>query len=349
MINKTTININELKNISEKILENCGVSKKDSRIVSDSIIYAHQAGQHAHGVTRIPIYVKKIKNGLMNPNAKMPKILDTGAVVVLDAENGLGQVAGVKGMRMAVDKAKKYGIGAVGVKNSNNFGTAGFIAGLATQKEMIGIVFANSSPAMAVWKGKKPILGTNPMAFAFPGSNNMQPIIFDMATTIVARGKIRSAVKLREKISPNWALDRYGNPTDDPIEALKGSMVPIGEHKGFGLSLVVDILAGLLTGAAFGGKVKQLNNFAGFSNNGHFIIAINIKVFMETSVYEKKIVELVKRLKKSAGTAQIHIPGHRNSSGFSRNNQKVILKKYFVDEINAVAKQLKIKKYLIYE
>ncbi|RZK26725.1 MAG: Ldh family oxidoreductase [Flavobacterium sp.] len=337
------IKLSDIRTISYSALIRSGVPSDEANIIVDSIIFAHEKGKGTHGITRLPIYLKKIKNGLMSAETPMTLIKDAPVVTIADAANGFGQVAGYRAMEMCISKAKKFGIGVVGVRNSNNFGTAGFISELATRNNMIGVVFANSAPAIAPWGGKKPLFGTNPIGFAFPNREDRAVISLDMATSFAARGKIRLAAKNGEKIPFGWALDINGNPTDDPMEALKGSMIPIGEHKGYGLSLAVDLLAGLLTGAAFAGDVKPLNNDDGYSNYGHLIIAINISFFMDYNEYLEKMDIMEKRVKETGENGAVLMPGER-SWNFSKevgDTVKISLKQ--LEEIKGLIADLDLK------
>ena len=155
------VKIKDLKQCSKEVLEAVGVPINDAEIIVNSIIYAHTRGKHTHGIGRMPIYIRKIKENLLNPLTPMHLIIENKAIAVYDAENGFGQVAAIHAMNSAIEKAFLYGVGIVGVRNSNNFGAAGFIGEQASNRDMIGIVLANSGPALAPPGGKKAILGTN--------------------------------------------------------------------------------------------------------------------------------------------------------------------------------------------
>ena len=338
------VKINSIQNISYQILSKIGVPNDDAEIIVDSIVYAHQRGKGTHGVGRLPIYVRKVKEGLMTSVTKLCVIKDNFAVSLYDAQHGFGQIAAYRGMEIAIEKARQYGVGAVGIRHSNNFGTAGFFVDFAAKNNMIGFIFANSSPAIAPIGGKTAIFGTNPMGIGFPGGNNQPAVILDMATSHAARGKIRLAAKNGESIPEGWALDSDGNPTTDPIEALKGSMMPVGGHKGFGLSLIVDVIAGLLTGSAFGGDVKPLNHKDGLSDYGHLMIAINIRSFLDYKEYLDKMDYLSKRVKECGEEGNIYLPGEHSFSLF--NSDIVNISDKQVDEINSLANSLGIKEQI---
>lgn len=319
------------------ILCNSGVPVSDAEIIADSIDYAHRSGNGTHGVVRLPIYLNKIKKGLMKADTPITIIKDKRVITVIDANHGFGQVAGIKGMHISIEKAQEYGLGLVNVRHSNNFGTAGFIAQTAVKKGMIGIVMANSAPAIAPTGGNKPIFGTNPIAFSFPAPEGHHPIVLDMATSAAARGKIRLAARNGEKIPLGWALDINGQPTDDPNEALKGSMIPIGGHKGYGLSMVIDLLAGLLSGAGFGGGVNPLNIQEDYSNNGHMLIALDISCFMEIDEYYEKVTHLIHNTINCGDPGKVFIPGDPALYPASQVSDSMFLKQDLVNELNLLA------------
>ena len=196
-------------------------------------------------------------------------IKETSPVIkMIDAKNGFGQIATEIGMNECIKMAKLYGLALVTVCNSNNFGVAAYFAELASKQDMIGIVLSNSAPAIAPTGGSKPVFETNPLAISVPYKVS-SPITLDMASSVVSRGKIRLAARNNENIPLNWAIDKDGNPTIDQNEALLGSLLAIGDYKGFGLSMFIDILSGLISGSAFGGNVKPLNTLDDYSKNGH--------------------------------------------------------------------------------
>ena len=321
------IKVEDLWTSSVMILKSVGVPEGDAGMVADSIVYAHTRGKHTHGIGRMPIYVRKIREGLLNPLTPMTIVRDNPALALYDAENGFGQVAALRAMDTAVSRAKLYGIGAAGVRNSNNFGTAGFIGEHAASQGMIGFVIANSGPAIAPAGGNKAILGTN-------------PVIFDMACSNAARGKIRLAAKNGEKIPFGWAVDENGRETDDPNEALKGTMMPIGGYKGFGLALVVDLLAGMMTGSAFGGNVKNLNHPTDISRYGHFVVAMDPRAFMTEEEYGAKLAEMAANVKACGDPGTVFLPGEKSYALAQNNRETVEIGDKLVAEFNELIRSL---------
>lgn len=328
------IRIEDLSNCIKAVLEVLNVPINDAEIITNSIIYAHVRGKHTHGIGRMSIYARKIKENLMNPFTPMVLISDNQATAIYDAENGFGQVAAIRAMDSAIKKASIYGISAVGVRNSNNFGTAGFIGEHTINQGMIGIVLANSGPAISPFGGKKAILGTNPICIAFPSDGEHPPIIFDMACSNAARGKIRLAAKKGEKIPLGWATDENGNETDNPNEALKGTMLPIGGYKGFGLALCVDIIAGMITGSGYSGNVKNLNHPTDISKYGHMLIAINPKVFLSDKEYQTKLKEIINNIKSCSEKDLIFMPGEQSYQISQINHKVVEIEEKLVTEFN---------------
>ena len=340
MSNTVSISITEVHRLSSGILEAVGVPADHAVIVADSIVHAHRKGKGTHGLTRLPIYVRKIRDGLMAADTPITVVRDTPVVSVIDANHGFGQVAGVKAMEIAVRKAGEFGVGVVGVRKSNNFGVAGFIVEAAISQGMIGLVLANSGPAIAPTGGSTPLLGTNPLAIGFPPGESGIPIILDMATSAAARGKIRLAARNGESIPLGWALDKDGNPTTDSKAALEGTMLPLGGPKGYGLSLAIDILAGLLTGAAFAGDVKGLNDPSDFSNYGHLIAAIHIEHFTTPADFREGITLLESRIRECGPPDAVFMPGEKSYHTAQSLVNSVEVKASVLDEIRILAKVL---------
>lgn len=331
------VQISLIKKLSNEILTKIGVPKDEANIITDTVMYAHLRGKGTHGIGRYPIYARKVRENLMKAKTNLEVVSDSGAVMVLDANHGFGQVATFKGMEKAILKATENGVGVVGIRHSNSFGTSGYFVEMAAKENMVGIIFANSSPAIAPTGGNTSLFGTNPIGIGFPGSQNKPAIILDMATSKAARGKIRLAAKNDEQIPLGWALDKEGNPTTDPNKALEGSMIPIGDHKGFGLSLIVDVLAGALTGAAFGGDVKRLNHKDSLSNYGHLIIVLDISRFQSISEFTSKMEYLTNQVKSAGDSDNVFLPGEKSYISQSKSNGIVNISDKQVEEINKLA------------
>lgn len=332
------IGIAAIEAVCAATFKHVGVPDDEAELITASIVYAHRRGKGTHGIGRLPIYVKKITGGVMSASTPLELVSDRRMIRVFDAGNGFGQVAGYRGMAIASERALEQGVGVVGIRNSNNFGTAGFIVEAALEKGMIGLVFANSAPAIAPTGSGEPLFGTNPMGLGLPVAEPKTPIILDMATSAAARGKIRLAAKQGDRIPLGWALDAEGAPTDDPHEALKGSMVPIGGAKGYGLSLMVDVLAGLLTGSGFAGTVLPLASMAGNSGYGHLLIAMDPEAFMDRAEYDRKMAVLIERT-KACGDGVL-LPGEGSYIKSLSNERDVEVSSKQVEDVTALIKEL---------
>ena len=331
------VTLKSIDAVTRETLAACGVSEASAEAVLETIHYANRCGIPTHGVGRLPLYVKKIRAGHFNPRDEVETVMDSDAVAILDAKGGFGQVAAKHAIELAVEKAAKYGIAAVGVRNSNNFGTAGFYGDYAARRGMAAFVFANASTAIAPTGGNKTIFGTNPMCYAFPGSDENDPIVLDMATTVVARGKIRLAAKNGEKIPLDWAIGPDGQPTDDPNQALKGSLLPIAGYKGYGLSLFVDVFAGMLTGSAHAGEVKPLSKMEQDSNNGHLFVVMDAKRFMTEDELKQRVDGFCRAVRACGEEGVVMLPGEPGYRKMAVQTESVTISAKQFEEINEIA------------
>jgi len=255
-------------------LTGLNVPEADAAVVADSLVEAELGGQPTHGLLRLPFLLDRLRAGLINPRPAFRLSGDRAAAVVLDADNGLGPLAGVRAVDLSVERAHLAGIGIVAVRRGNHLGSLGFYLRRATAAGAIGLAFTNTPPAMSPPGGRTPYLGTNPIAAGFPTSGD--PVIVDMATSQVARGHILQAARVGEPIPEGWAVDAEGQPTTDPHAAIAGSLLPLGGTKGFALALLVEVLSGVLSGAAVGPEV--VGTFVPAereSNVGHCFVAID--------------------------------------------------------------------------
>ena len=340
MAEQISISIENLRQVVIETLIKVGVSQGDAEIILDTILFANRRGVATHGVGRLPLYVHKIAAGHYNPKNEIEVLADNVAYALLDAHNGFGQVVAYKATKMAIEKAKKYGVAVVGVRNSNNFGTAGYFGDMAAREGCAAMVYANAAPAIAPTGGNKTIFGTNPLCYAYPGDEEHDPILLDMATTIAARGKIRLAAKNGEKIPLDWAIGPDGQPTDDPNVALKGSLLPIGGYKGYGLSMFVDIFAGMLTGSHYAGEVKNLSKMKEDSGNGHLFVVIDLDKFMSPEEKKERIAHFYKAVKACGDEGKIFMPGEIEYIKMKNAVETVQISPKQFEEVNAVAEEV---------
>ncbi len=343
---KKTISAVELTTFVKALAEKSGVAEADAAVLADSLVEANLLGIDTHGVSRLPIYLKRISLGLIDGKAKMEFHRNMPAAGVLDARNGLGQVAGMKAINEAVKMAKECGVGAVGVVNSQHFGAAGYFCAVAARSGFVGLAFTNAEPALPPWGSYEAYFGTNPIAMAVP-TGTANPVIIDTSTSIVARGKIVAAARTGTPIPPDWALDPDGNPTTDAQKALDGAVLTMAGPKGYALALMVDILSGVLTGGGFGRRVnsmyKDMNHPA---NVGHMLIAINVEAFMRKTDFIERVNVMtadLKSSKKRPGVDEIHLPGERKfRTRQKRANDGIAIDASVTKELSALAAELNI-------
>ena len=302
-----------LKSYVAKVLQSVGSSPEDPLFVAEVLVEADLRGVESHGVTRLPGYISMIENDLLNlsPNIKILK--DSGATASIDGDMGFGMLTAFKGMSIAIDKARDFGVGAVTASNMAHTGMVGFFTMHAAQKGFIGMAMNNGPTIVPPFGGLTPTYATNPFSVAFPSTDG-KPIVLDMATSMVAAGKLRLAAKKGETIPSDWGIDKDGNETTDPDQVIHGGFLQwAGGYKGFGLATMVEILGGVLSGGLFGLKMPALVNFGQdpLIANG-FYLAIDIERFMPLEIFGQKISSLVqdvKSSKKIKGVEQIYMPG----------------------------------------
>lgn len=277
--------VDELKNKTVLLLEKYGLDKKQAVSVADCFVTADACGVKTHGLAVLPSHINKLKNSAYNLSPSLEAEKSTNAFALIDADNSIGPYSASYCMNYAIKKAKAEGIFTVFSKHCNTYGPAFYYTYLAVKQGLIGITFSNSPVAMAAWGGSKKLLGTNPLAVGIPGKNE-GPILYDIATSKVAKSKINKARLENKKIPADWALDENANPTTDPLEAIKGFVLPMAEHKGYGLALVLDMLSGMISGSGYSTGVNKFyseNNQC--MNVGQTFIAIDPKIVMDDDFY----------------------------------------------------------------
>ena len=337
-----TIREKTLRDFCIEILSKVKVPYKERVIVADSLVSADLRGVTTHGVISLPRYISLINSGAARPSAKIEVATDLGPISLWDGCYSLGQVLGVWAMEKSLAKARDYGIGVIGVKKSNHFGACAYYAMKALDEDMIGIVLSTASPTMAPWGGCDPLLGNNPLAIAIPCERQL-PVVLDMAQSVVTGGKLRLLQKEgKKKIPRGWAMNKEGRITEDLEEASKKlSLVPIGGHKGYGLALAIDVLAGVVLGAGYGPKAKD-----GEEGPGHLFIAMRIDAFRPMKEFKEVMDERVSELKSSKlspGTERIFVPGEIEFESESRRRKEGIpIPCAVVDDLNRFAESLNL-------
>jgi LDH2 family malate/lactate/ureidoglycolate dehydrogenase len=257
-----------------------------------------------------PIYVERVQRGAVSLRERFETVVDDGAVAVLDAEHGMGQLSGRLAMDMATDRARQFGVGAVAVRRAHHFGAAGRYALQAASRRCIGVACSNTTPLMPAPGGAVRIVGNNPIAIAVPVAGG-QPLLLDMALSAVALNRIRLAEQARQPIPDTWATDSKGVPTTDAQAAIDGMLLPVGGYKGFGLALMVEVLTGMLSGG--GWTVRSLYRDRDLPNDcSHFFLALDVSHFMDPETFERQTSELAHHVRTSPaapGEASVHAPG----------------------------------------
>jgi L-2-hydroxycarboxylate dehydrogenase (NAD+) len=300
-------------------LRKVGLPDGDAAKTAELMAAADLAGADAHGVFRLPHYVRRIKAGGINPRPTITVEKTAPATAMVDGDNGMGHLVMTRAADTAVALAKETGAAWVGARRSNHAGAAGVYAEMALPHDMIGIysVVANANH-MPMWGGAENLLGTNPIAFAIPAGEE-PPVVLDIATTVVSYGTVK-AHRLQGKPMPEgWMIDpKDGRPLTDPARSAEGLLLPIGGYKGAGLALVLGLLAGTLNGAAFGRDVIDFNyNDSDACNTGHFFIAIDVSRFVPLADFKREVDRHLRDLKQSKrlpGVDAIRIPGEQRAA-----------------------------------
>lgn len=292
-----------------------GLSEQDAAIVAGCLVRADLRSVDTHGLQYLPHYLNRVRRGLINPKPELTVERVTPVIGALDGQNGFGFVVATKAMAAAIDIAREFGVGIVTARRSTHFGMAANYMLQALDAGYIGVVFTNASPAMPPWGGREPIIGTSPIAAGAPARNET-PFDLDMSPAAAARGKVRRAARRGETIPLGYALDAQGRPTTDPNAALDGGvMQPIGGPKGSGLSMLMDVLCGVITGAACAGDVgNQFLDFERPQDVGHFLLAMKPDLFVSREEYFRRMDRLAQRVHGCAlaeGFTEILMPGER--------------------------------------
>lgn len=307
----TVIAPDSLSTFGAEVLSSLGVPDDDAQLVSDSLVTADLWGHPSHGMLRLPWYVARLRSGVMTPLTQPEVVSDIGAVSVLDGKDGVGQVVTDIACRRAVERASAHGIGVVAVRNSNHFGTAAYWTRRVAEAGCIGILTTNGSPAMAPWGGTSKSVGANPWSVAAPAGSHA-PVVLDIANTSVARGKIYAAAQRGESIPATWALDPDGVPTTDPRVAVHGLLAPMGGHKGYAISFVMDVLSGVLTGSGYATDVVGPYVPDQRSRCGHLVLALRVDAVLPAPEFAARMDDLIattKAVPRADGVKEIFYPG----------------------------------------
>ncbi|PID43147.1 MAG: malate dehydrogenase [Proteobacteria bacterium] len=314
MENELRIKRENLAEFIKNVLSAVKVPEGQAIDTAEILVKAHLRGYDTHGLPCLAGYVAALEEGRLNPTPSLEVKGSRKWASQVDGDNGLGQVAGTKAMRLCLEAADAFGIGITTVKRSNHFGAASAFSLRALEHDCIGIVASNASAVTAPFGAAEPLFGTNPLSVAIP-AESMPPFVIDMATSAGSRKKIRKALDEGKTIPAGWSLDQNGEPTIDPAAALKGVMLPFGGAKGSAITTLVDILSGVMSGAEFGGRVLSVaTNHARESGNGNFMMAIKTDLFMPTQEFRLRMDQELRHiiaLTPANGFSEVMYPGYR--------------------------------------
>lgn len=308
------LTFDQLADVCAEIMEAAGAPKQQAHVVGIHLAQSNLYGVDSHGVQNLPVYIRLIREGRINPRSEWSVVRESPSTALIDASWGIGQVSAEAAMKLAIEKGAATGIGAVGLRNSNHVGRLGHYTELAAQAGMIGVAYVNTDPTVAPWGGTKPRLGTNPVSYAMPVPGG-HPILVDFASSVVAEGKVRAALARGERIPEGWIVDKDGRPSTDPADlyapsspsnplSIVGALLPAGGYKGYGLAIVSDVLGGALTGWRCSVDVE--------SGNGALFQAIDIESFSSRSEYDNRVRKLIADIKSSPtapGFKEVLVPG----------------------------------------
>lgn len=354
-----TFTESKLRDFTKSIFKKMGCSEEHAELATDVLIKSDLRGIDSHGVARLTGYVRLWEKARINAKPGIRVVHETPTTATVDGDAGLGLVVAPFAMKIAIEKAEKYGSGWVSVRNSNHFGIAAYHTMMAVEKDMIGFAMTNASPLVAPTFANERLLGTNPMCYAFP-AGKYPPVIVDMATSAAANGKLEIAQRMGKSVPDGWIQNAEGQPSTDPHELKKGgSLLPLGSdrehgsHKGFGLSATVDILSAVLSGANYGPWVPPFVAFMEPSANpvglgiGHFLGAMRVDGFRPADEFKSHLDNWVERFssaKQVSPDQKVIIPGQPEYYAEKERSQNGIP---LIDEVckdlNEVAAKLGIE------
>jgi L-2-hydroxycarboxylate dehydrogenase (NAD+) len=337
----------QLRQFIAAAMEKLGLPAEDAAIVASLMTEAEVQGSDGHGVIRLAPYARRIRAGGINLRPNIRVLKEKAGMALLDGDNAMGPLVMQRAARMAIDKARHCGIAWVGSRLSNHAGPASLYARMAMAEDMIGMYFAvGNANHLPPWGGLDMLLSTNPIAVAVPAGEE-PPVVLDMATTVAAYGKVKAKAQRGEQMPVGWMMDRQGQPLTDPKRAEEGFLMPIGGYKGYGLSLVVGILAGTLNGAAMGSEVIDFNHDdTTITNTGQAIVAIDPDAFGDIDEFKARVDKLIRELRASErmpGVERIWLPGEQSHAKRMTNQREgVPLTASLLTQLDTLARDLGI-------
>ncbi len=322
-----------------------GLPEADAATVGRLMAEAELQGSDGHGVIRLMPYARRIRAGGLNLRPDIKVVQERPGMALLDGDNGMGHLVMHRAAEIAVEKARHCGIAWVGSRLSNHAGPASLYARMPMAHNMIGLYFAvGNANHLPAWGGLDMLLSTNPIAVAVPAGEEPD-VVLDMATTVAAYGKVKAKAQRGEMMPVGWMIDRLGQPLLDPKRAEEGFLMPIGGYKGYGLSLIVGLLAGTLNGAAMGKQVVDFNHDdTTTTNTGQAIMAIDISAFGDVDAFKARVDQLVRELRNSErmpGVERIWLPGEQSHERRAANlRDGMLLPPVLLKQLDAFAQEL---------
>jgi len=324
-----------------------GVPAQDAEILAGLMVEADLRGSDTHGVIRLPLYIRRIRAGGINVKPNIRVVSERPSAALIDGDNAMGHLVMRRAAHLAIEKAKATGVGWVGARMSNHAGPAALYVTMPLKHDMIGLYFAvGSSNHLPAWGSSETLLGTNPMAFAVPAQDE-PAIVLDMSPTVVAFGKVRLAAQRGEQMPVGWMIGKDGKPLTDPKRMDEGHLLPIGDYKGSGLSLIVGLLAGALNRAALGRDVIDFTKeISSATNTGQAIAAISIDAFLPATDFKRYVDQVIRDIRNSQklpGVERIWLPGEQSHTKLQdRRAHGVPVPKSLRDNLDAVARDLNV-------
>jgi LDH2 family malate/lactate/ureidoglycolate dehydrogenase len=324
-----------------------GLPDAEAAQVARLMTEADLQGSDGHGVIRLPQYIKRIQAGGINKNPRIRVVQERAAMAVIDGDNGMGHLVVSRAVDLAIEKARTAGVAWVSTRYSNHAGPASLYASRPLEHDMLGLYFAvGNANHLPPWGGRDMLLSTNPISVGIP-TDEEPPVVLDMATTVAAYGKVKAKAKRGEQMPEGWMIDRQGKPLLDPKRANEGFLLPIGEHKGYGLALIVGLLAGTLGGAAMGRDVIDFNaDHKTVTNTGQAILVIDLSAFGDPQDFKQSVDKLVRDIRGSErlpGVERIWLPGEQSHEKRQRYNTAGIpVSDGVMAELNTLAVELGI-------
>jgi len=343
----TRVPASQLAAFIDRAFTAAGLPENDAETLASFMVEADLRGSDTHGVIRLPLYVRRIRAGGINAKPSIRVTNDRPSAALIDGDNGMGHLVMKRAAELAIEKAKTTGIGWVGARMSNHAGPAALYVTMPLKHDMIGLYFAvGSNNHLPAWGSSESLLGTNPMAVAVPAQDE-PPIVLDMAPTVAAYGKVRLKAQRGEQMPVGWMIDKEGKPLTDPKRADEGHLLPIGDYKGYGLSLIIGILAGALNRATIGREVIDFVKETGkAANTGQAIAALAVETFMPVGEFKRAVDGLIRDIRNSQklpGVERIFLPGEQSHAKLvERRAHCVPIPKALRESLDAVARDLNI-------